>query len=228
MRGTTLRSPQVATAYVLTAIAGCVDAIAFTRVTGVFPANQSGNLILLGLGAGGFPGGAPVWRTAGAIAAFALGVMAAARCSGRFGRRRDPALLTVELGLLAAAVWLCGSLPPEGASSTVDGVRGTIALVVLGLAMGVQTEIIGRVVGVGVSTTFETGALTRLAEQLGRPGGTDLQVVTVLAVGVATYVGGAAAGSAIAEHWSRPLTVPVVALAAVTLAHAVRLRQLRS
>ena len=90
--------------------------------------------------------------------------------------------------------------------------------------MGVQTEIISRVVGVGVSTTFETRALTRAAEQLGRPGATDTRVVTVLALGVATYVGGAAAGASIAAHWARPLTVPVAVLAALVLVHALRSR----
>ena len=206
MRGATGRSPQIATAYVLTAVAGCVDAIAYTRISGVFPANQSGNLILLGLVAGGAPG-TPMARTAAAIAAFALGVMAAARSSGRLGRGRDPGLLV-------------GALPVDGAPSTVDGARGILALVVLGLAMGVQTEVIGRVVGVGVSTTFETGALTRLAEQLGRPGATDTRVVLVLALGVATYVAGAAAGASIAAHWSLPLTVPVAALAGLVAVHA--------
>ena len=223
MRGTTLRSPQVATAYVLTAIAGCVDAIAFTRVTGVFPANQSGNLILLGLVAGGTPG-APVARTAGAIAAFAIGVMVAARVSGRLGRGRNPGLLASELVLLALAALLCGALPVDDVSATVEGIRGTAALVALGLAMGVQTEIIRRVIGVGVSTTFETGALTRAAEQLGRPGATDSRVVAVLALGVATYVGGAAAGASIAAHWARPLTVPLAALVALVLVHALRSR----
>ena len=57
----------------LTAVAGFVDAVAYTRVTGVFPANQSGNLILLGLVVGG-TSGAPAARTAGAMAAFAVGV----------------------------------------------------------------------------------------------------------------------------------------------------------
>ena len=224
MRGTTLRSPQVATAYVLTAVAGCVDAIAYTRITGVFPANQSGNLILLGLVAGGTPG-APVGRTAGAIAAFVVGVVIAARVGGRLGRGRDPSLLAAELALLALAALLCRSLPVDGVPSTIDGARGIGALVALGLAMGVQTEIIGRVVGVGVSTTFETGALTRLAEQLGHPGTTDTRVVLVLALGVATYVAGAAAGASIAAHWSRPLTVPVVALAVLVAVHALRPRR---
>ncbi|MBL8777616.1 MAG: DUF1275 domain-containing protein [Acidimicrobiales bacterium] len=224
MRGATARSPQVATAYGLTAVAGCVDAIAYTRISGVFPANQSGNLILLGLVTGGAPG-TPVGRTAAAIAAFALGVMAAARSSGRLGRGRDPGLLAAELALLALAALLVGALPVDGAPSTVDGARGIAALVVLGLAMGVQTEVIGRVVGVGVSTTFETGALTRLAEQLGRPGATDTRVVLVLALGVATYVAGAAAGASIAAHWSLPLMVPVAALALLVAVHALRSRR---
>lgn len=224
MRASTERWSPIATAYVLTAIAGCVDAVAYTRITGVFPANQSGNLILLGLAAGGTPG-APAWRTAGAIAAFAIGVMVTARVSARMGRGRDPGLLVAELVLLALAALLCGTLPVDDVSSTVEGALGTAALVALGLAMGVQTEVIGRVVGVGVSTTFETGALTHLAEQLGRPSASDTRAVAVLALGVATYVAGAAAGASIADRWSRPLTVPVAVLAVLVVVHAARARR---
>ena len=206
----------------LTAVAGFVDAVAYTRVTGVFPANQSGNLILLGLVVGGTPG-APAARTAGAIAAFAVGVVVAARVSGRLARGRDPGLLAAQLVLLGSAALLCRDLRVEHVSSTVEGVRGTAALVALGWPWGCSRDHQPGGRG-GREHHLRDGGLTRAAEQLGRPGATDTRVVTVLALGVATYVGGAAAEASIAAHWARPLTVPVAVLAALVLVHALRSR----
>lgn len=157
----------------LTAVAGFVDAVAYTRVTGVFPANQSGNLILLGLVVGGTPG-APAARTAGAIAAFAVGVVVAA---------------------LVALGW------PWGCSRDHQpGGRG------------------GREHHLRDGGPDASGGAARASRGHGHPRGHRL------ALGVATYVGGAAAGASIAAHWARPLTVPVAVLAALVLVHALRSR----
>ncbi|MCB1016277.1 MAG: DUF1275 domain-containing protein [Acidimicrobiales bacterium] len=216
------RSTTLALALVLTLVAGAVDAVGFTRITGVFPANQSGNLILLGLAAGGFAP-APGWRTALAILAFAAGVITAGRIGARLGRHRMPSLLGAEAALLAVVTWAAGPLRP--APTTVGGTRGLLCLVLLGLAMGVQTEVIRRVVGVGVSTTFESGALARLAEQLGRPDRPDPRTVVVLAVGITIYVLGAAAGSTLATHWDRAVVAPTATLLVLAVVSGVVVRR---
>jgi uncharacterized membrane protein YoaK (UPF0700 family) len=39
-----------------------------------------------------------------------------------------------------------------------------VLLVLAGVAMGVQTDVISRLAGVGMSTTYQTGALTHIAQ----------------------------------------------------------------
>jgi uncharacterized membrane protein YoaK (UPF0700 family) len=140
----------------LAAAAGCVDAAAFLGLDRVFPANQTGNTVLLGIALGAGDGQAAL-RTGVSIAAFVAGVMAAALLmrgvapgwSGRVWR----ILLAQAAGLaVVAALW---------------GPLGTPALIALvSAAMGVQSAAALRVGVPGVTTTFVTGTLTRIATQV--------------------------------------------------------------
>ena len=62
----------LAVSVTLAVTTGYVDAVGFARLLGVFPANQSGNLVFLGMAIGGH-GPTPGWRTATAIVGFAGG-----------------------------------------------------------------------------------------------------------------------------------------------------------
>ena len=53
---------ELAVPVALAVVAGFVDAVGFSRVFGVFPANQSGNVIFLGMALGGSPGVPDAWR----------------------------------------------------------------------------------------------------------------------------------------------------------------------
>jgi uncharacterized membrane protein YoaK (UPF0700 family) len=217
----------MAVAAVLSAVAGIVDAICFDRVFAVFPANQSGNAILLGVALGSAEAG-EAWRPALAICGFVLGVAAAIVLGSRISRQRRPELLlTIEVVLLVpVAIAVLATPDPQ------DELGGPVTaglLLLATAAMGIQTEIVGRVAGTAVATTYQSGAIVRIAELASRvalwrrspiaptraaPG------LTVLGIVLVSYVGGAALGAALGA-WKASLFVPVAVLVAVTALVAV-------
>lgn len=214
--------PLVA-AVALGAVAGFVDAVCFTRLFDVFPANQSGNAILLGIGLG--DGSATeVWRPATAMVGFTLGVAAAValRRSGRVGRPAR-ALVAVEIVLLGIVAVAAGSVVEI--TQQLGGLSGAALLLLAALAMGVQTEIIRSHAGVSIATTFQTGALTRIAEGVAGDGGlgapahrsaerrTVVATAAILTSVLIGYIGGAALGAHLADEWAAALAVPLAALA---------------
>lgn len=214
----TTRGP-LAVAALLAAIAGYVDAIGFNRVFDVFPANQSGNAVLLGIGLGD-GAGAEAWRPAVAIVGFALGVALAIRLGRRVVAHRAAVVMGSEVALLVpVTVVVLVNDDPAGISSL-----GSAALIVAtSCAMGLQTEVIRRVAGVAVATTYQTGAIARIAELAGGadPGRdrapTRAVGLTVLVVVLVAYVGGAAGGAAVGD-WSAAMLVPLVLLVALATA----------
>jgi len=148
----------------LAAVAGFVDAVGFSRVFGVFPANQSGNVIFLGMALGGSPGVPSAWRSGLAIVSFAVGTGLGLIVARRVGaRRRHSVLLGIEFGFLSALAIVAGPITTDLAT---DGPLSAALLVLAGVAMGVQTDVIGRLAGIGMSTTYQTGALTHIAQDV--------------------------------------------------------------
>lgn len=203
--------PDVALALVLTVITGIVDAIGFTRLFHVFPANQTGNLVLLGISIGD-PQQAEWWRPSIAMVSFAIGVAVAYRLGRRLApTRRRAVLQAVECLLLVAVAVLAGDVRPL--QPQVHGVHLAFVLALAGCAMGLQTVIIGRVAGITMSTTFETEAIVRLTEttvDLGPPTPERRRTVIVLSAILTSYAGGAAIGAATARHWGHVLWVPAI------------------
>ena len=214
-RGDTL---DLSLAIALAAITGYVDAIGFVHLFGVFPANQSGNVVLFGIALGG-DHASDAWRPALAMAGFALGVLLAYRAGRRLpARHRRWTLLGVEtlaLGVLALAA---GDV--MHARAPMGGANEMLALAVASVAMGLQTVALGRVSGVSVSTTYQTGAIVRLSESAADavPGGesaTDSRrALVVLGIVIACYAAGAALGALVARHWGGALWIAVLAAAA--------------
>ena len=185
-------------AMVLAVVAGFVDAVVFLHVVAVFPANQSGNVVFLGLSIGG-ANPAPGWAPPVAIAAFVVGAAVGRWSTLRVGPRRGAAtLLGLELVLLTAlAVVLVAS--GENEPFTTTAAQGA-ALAAAALAMGLQTDIIRTVAGVAVSTTYLTGAIARIGETIGMPPGgrereSERRLVGVLSAVLIAYSGGAALGA---------------------------------
>jgi uncharacterized membrane protein YoaK (UPF0700 family) len=210
-------------AAVLALVAGYVDAVCFDRVFHVFPANQSGNAVLLGIGIGQGDGG-DAWRPGVAIFGFALGIALAIVLGGRIrGRRRPELLLGLEILLLVplAIVQLDTAHP----SAELSGLASGVLIVLTACAMGMQTEVIRRVAGVGVATTYQSGAIARLAELVAEratPRGTKQASpigpgLVVLGGVLVAYIVGAALGAAVGS-WSGALVVPIGALAALVAA----------
>jgi uncharacterized membrane protein YoaK (UPF0700 family) len=209
----------------LAATAGFVDAHIFLHVTPVFVANQSGNLIHLGM----FAGQAD-WHEAAAVAvaicSFVAGVMAATVHHDHQVRAGRPVHPTVLLAVEAALVLLLmGLLAWWGITfSRIAELVDLPVIIIGGVAMGVQTAALRRVGSVAVSTTYGTGSIVRIGEKsvLALRGAdrsaTDRRsrTVVVLAAVTVAYVLGAVAASALGRSpWLLLLPVAVLVVAAV-------------
>jgi uncharacterized membrane protein YoaK (UPF0700 family) len=203
-------------AVVLAAVAGFVDAVSYLRVVAVFPANQSGNAVFLGLSIGGHSP-APEWAPPVAIAGFIVGAALARLVSQRVGSRSSAAtLLGLELLLLSslAIVFVAHSQdePFKTASAQLA------ALAVAALAMGLQTDVIRAAAGVDLSTTYQAGAIDDIGGLIGSPAqsrelGSRRRLLGVLSVVLLAYIGGAALGAGRLGEGRTGLLVPVALVA---------------
>ncbi len=211
--------PALVVALLLAGLTGFVDAVAFDRFLGVFPANQSGNAVFLGTSIGG--GHATGWQSGTSMVAFGLGIFAAELLRHRLPRsaRIGAWLLVFELALLAAVVAITG--PIDGVH-IIGGAEGYLLVVLASMAMGVQTTVVRRVAGTSVATTYQTGAIARMGEAISRVASRtsrlreELELLVLVLVLVA-YVGGAAVGAAPPGEWrwAMVLAAGVVAVIAV-------------
>lgn len=226
----TLTTGRLILPVVLALVAGYVDAIGFLWLFGVFPANQSGNLVLLGIALGhqDQPTG---WPATVALAGFASGATLGTMLALRLPSRPHGRLL-VALELVLLVTLLAATGPLDALPHPVPGARGTLLLLLASVAMGLQTMALRRAGGVAVTTTYESGAVARLAEtasrwlllRTGREGtGATLVVVTTAVV---AYVGGAAAGAAVGSRWSWAMVAPCLVLALVLVAWSVEAERL--
>ncbi|MCU0308691.1 MAG: DUF1275 domain-containing protein [Thermoleophilia bacterium] len=204
-------------ALVLVLVTGFVDALAFAR-TGTFVANMTGNTVLLGIGIGD-------WSAAGAvpplvaIAAFLAGSVLAAAV--RRARPRPvaarPVLLAAEAALLAVTALI---VLVAGTGTPVRADRYSV--IVLGsVAMALQTDVVRRVGGVAVSTTFDTGMIASLGAAIAHR---SRAVAAVVGPVIAVYVAGAALGGLAARTDPRLLALAAPAVLAVLAALLLRRR----
>lgn len=209
----------------LAAVAGFLDAHIYVRVTDVFVANMSGNVVLLGIGAGELDA-RQVAAPAVALAGFSLGLALATLVHDRrirAGKRLRPDLMVaLEVAVLAVLAGLLGVF------GGVDQQLGAFGYVVIGaaaLAMGAQTAVIRRVGDTVVSTTYESGAVVRLSEDAvlavvaveAAERARRRRVLGVVSIVVVGYCAGAAAAAAIGTS-TLALLVPAAALVACAAA----------
>ncbi len=196
----------IAIAAVLTAVAGFVDAHIFVHVTEVFVANQSGNVVLFGIFLG-----ERRWPEVAAhilsISMFAIGVAVGTTIHDRrlqAGRPLRPDLILYAEAVLLTAVIVLRVIDGPSPVLTVDAMDYPVIL--LGaLAMGLQTVVIGKVGSVAVATTYESGAVARVGEEValasrsartGEQRRRHASVAKVLLIVVASYAGGATLAAA--------------------------------
>lgn len=194
----------------LAGTAGFVDAHIFLHVTQAFVANQSGNLIHLGMDVGRTDW-LVAFRSALAIGSFVGGVAIATRVQGRERTRgtgaRPDLLLAGEATLLLVLTAFLFTIDP---SPLLRPSGGELLAVAIGaVAMGIQAAALTRAGTVAVTTTYETGSLVRVGQNLL---GGESRTVGVLALVISSYVGGAAVSAALGGATAL-LFIPVGAMA---------------
>ncbi|UYY57809.1 YoaK family protein [Sphingomonas sp. S2-65] len=199
--------PLIVVAVLLAALAGYVDAIAFTSLGGFFASFMSGNSTRLGIGLGS--GDAYAAKMAGGlILSFVSGVIAAsviARATG--ARARGAVMAAVTLLLLAAAI-VAAVIP------------GPAVLLLLACAMGVENGVFTRDGEVSIGLTYMTGSLVRMGQKLGGAlmGDADRWGwVPYLTLWIG-FVAGAVSGAASQWRWEwDALWLAVLLAAAITI-----------
>ena len=175
---------------VLTAVTGVVDAVSYLQLGHVFVANMTGNVVFLGFalaGAGGVSSATLV-----ALAAFLTGALAGGRLGNRLGAQRERLLtitVALEVALVAAAL---GAALVGGAHATSAG--ASVLIVLLALAMGLQSATARRLGVRDLPTTVLTMTLTSLAAESPLAGGRDAahgrRLAAVAAMLCGAFVGG--------------------------------------
>lgn len=203
----------------LAVAAGSVDAISYLGLAHAFPANMTGNTVLLALSLARGPD-AHTLPAAVSLAGFSLGVLAGACTIDRHRRWPDgarSALAAHTLLLLAIALWWALGGPLTAPARDV-------MLGAAGLAMGLQSVSVLAAGAGGVATTYVTGTLTRALARLTvrfRDPGEDagngrlrhLAQLDWLLYGVGAFCGGLLALHAAAEAFFLPAALTAVGLA---------------
>jgi len=142
----------VALAVALAALAGFVDAIAFSAL-GLFASFMSGNSTRFGVAlSGGQPGLAAI--AAALLLAFVAGVIAAAIVARLAGVRRGVMVLGMVAVLLALSAALSGIAPDR------------LDLLLAAAAMGATNGVFVADGEVTIGVTYMTGSLVRLGQRL--------------------------------------------------------------
>jgi uncharacterized membrane protein YoaK (UPF0700 family) len=146
-------SPLFAVAVCLAALAGFVDALAFTSLGGFFASFMSGNSTRLGVGLGQGLGGDAA-TAGGLILSFVGGVIVSSVLVRAAGERHKIAVMATVTGLLTLAAVVATLMP------------GPLVLVLLAAAMGTENGVFNRDGEVTIGLTYMTGSLVRIGQKL--------------------------------------------------------------
>lgn len=150
-----IRPAREAGLLLLTALAAAADAISYLGLGKVFPANMTGNTVLMGIGLADHDYTGAV-RSAVALGGFVTGAAVVGLLwSGRHTRT------VYGLGIEAAAITAAAGLWATLGATPTGGPR-YVLIALLGGAMGAQSGVAAGL-RVGVSTTYITGTWTALS-----------------------------------------------------------------
>ena len=184
-------SPLIAIAVCLAALAGFVDALAFTSLGGFFASFMSGNSTRLGVGLGTAQAGDAL-TAAALILCFVSGVVVSGVIVRGAGDRHKPAVMAFVTAILVSAAIVARLTSGPG------------ALLLLAVAMGAENGVFNRDGEVTIGVTYMTGSLVRMAQKLGAAlmGEPDRWGwVPYLALWIG-FVAGAVSGAAAHLQWS--------------------------
>jgi uncharacterized membrane protein YoaK (UPF0700 family) len=142
--------------------AGCVDAVGFLLLFGIFTAHLSGDTTHLAveLGSGDF--GHDALARLVVLVVFVAGVVAGVAIMAANAERRRRVLI-VEIACVVALMVTGRATLGTGAFSN-GGAVFYVLVVLAAVSMGLQSAYVRREAGTSVHTTFITGMLTALAE----------------------------------------------------------------
>ncbi len=195
----------------LTLTAGFADGLALVRHD-VFVANQSGNVVRIGMGAVGYY---PAWPLALlSMAGFAVGSMLA-WLLGRLARRRSWSVPRVRVLAVTTllACWALGTI-------AVGDTEGGFAAFFGASAMGVMATVLTQIAGVRAQTTFQSGTVLLSAQGLmdwisRDDDGSGRRLAVFGALTLACYAAGGAMGALAAGGGPASLLACVAALLVV-------------
>lgn len=152
------RFPLVALA-LTTAVAGLIDAFTLLRY-GVFTANQSGNIVHVGMG---LSGRFPAWLVAlASIVGFAVGGVVAGRLR-RFSRTSPP--VTDLVGAIAVlALWATADILLDSGSR--DRTYRVLLAALAAIGLGFLAMLFLRTAGVKTTPTYQTSTVLNAAQGL--------------------------------------------------------------
>ncbi len=210
--GGNAEAPRPLLLCILTAVTGVVDAVSFLALGQVFVANMTGNVVFLGFAAAG-AANLSVPASLTAIVMF----MGGAHIGGLLALRvrdRDRLLgagVAMKIVLTAAALAASLAFP-------IENVRYAL-IVLLAVAMGLQSAVVQRAAGAAPSTNVLTTTLTALAADAPIGGGKAPGAHRWLAL--STMLAGAAAGAALVLHagvpWALGLAIVLLAVSGAVI-----------
>ncbi|WP_327010483.1 DUF1275 domain-containing protein [Dactylosporangium sp. NBC_01737] len=215
------RAPFLALA-LAAGVAGILDAFALTRY-GVFVANQSGNVVHVGMGLVGHD---PSWpASVASMAGFATGAGVAFRLRGRGGPdHRSPA--AVELCMTIGALLLWAGIDVALDRGPVAGVRWVVLVVIGGFSMGCMSALMVRSAGTAVNATYQSGTVAKTGERIAAwitgtgPARTGARHASLLgSIGIAGYATGGGVGALTQRHpvWTFAVAVSILCMLLLSL-----------